>query len=90
MSNAKCKPLQELQYDNLWKHLNADYAHEVHYCEKCFNIFPENPEITQCRQCDGPRYKHGMNGSQLPRASFVFANMKTQLKNLLQSPGMKV
>ncbi|XP_062618615.1 uncharacterized protein LOC134280215 [Saccostrea cucullata] len=83
-----CRPLQEVQYDNLWKHLNADYAYEVHYCEKCFHIFPDNQEVTNCRQCDSPRYKHGMNGSQLPRASFVYANMKTQLKNLLQSPGI--
>lgn len=84
------RSLQETEYDQLWKHIDSDYATEIHYCENCCKIFPDDLAVNNCDSCNGLRYK-GLTprtGLQQPRASFVLANLTRQLKNLLQSPGM--
>ena len=83
----ECESLGKLSYDKLWGFLDADFASEVHYCEKCYNIFPDNPDIDKCRECGSPRYKAGINRVKQACSSFVYANVERQLKNLLQSPG---
>lgn len=83
--------LKEIKYEALWAVLDSDYANEIHYCEKCGELFPNDPEIFSCVKpgCDGIRYL-GPNQHIVgkPRASFVLANIKKQLTNLLQAPGM--
>lgn len=83
------KSLGNLNYEKLWGFLDADFASEVHYCEKCYRVFPNNPDVDTCRECGGPRYKAGntINRAKQACASFVYANVERQLKNLLQSPG---
>lgn len=85
----ECKSLGNLNYEKLWGFLDADFASEVHYCEKCYRVFPNNPDVDTCRECGGPRYKAGntINRAKQACASFVYANVERQLKNLLQSPG---
>jgi hypothetical protein len=89
MQNAfpDCESLGKLSYEKLWGFLEADFAYEVHYCEKCQNIFPDNPGADMCHECGGPRYKAGINRVKQARCSFVYANIERQLKNLLLSPG---
>lgn len=83
---ADCEDLQMVHYENLWKYLDSDYAEEFHYCERCYEIYPDDKNVTNCRSCQGLRYRT-LNKVLQPRASFVMANIKRQLKNLLQSRG---
>lgn len=89
-SFPKDSNLKQINYERLWKSTDSDYAHEVHYCEICGEVFPSDPDIVRCRKvgCRGIRY-HGQNQHirRKPRASFVLANLKEQLENLLQAPG---
>lgn len=52
----ECKSLGNLNYEKLWGFLDADFASEVHYCEKSYRVFPNNPDVDICRKCGGPRY----------------------------------
>lgn len=47
----ECKSLGNLNYEKLWGFLDADFASEVHYCEKCYRVFPNNPDVDTCREC---------------------------------------
>ncbi|VDI79135.1 Hypothetical predicted protein [Mytilus galloprovincialis] len=57
---------------------------EVSYRESCFEVFPDNLELVRCstENCTGCRFNR--DGQQ--RRCFIFADIKNQLKDLLQSP----
>lgn len=86
-----CADLQDIDYDHIWKCYDKNFSIEIHYCEICNGLFPDNPDHSTCptSNCTGLRYK-GINqrkkGRQ-PRAKFVFANLRRQFEYLLQSPG---
>lgn len=82
-----------LDFGHILSHINSCSVQEVHYCILCNKIFPDNVEEFECstQGCDGLRYK-GPHSSQRsrgrqPRQCFVMADTKTQLINLLQTPG---
>lgn len=58
----KCFPhdlsLKQMKYDTLWQSMDADFAHKVHYCEKCGDLFPSDLNIYACWKagCNGVRY----------------------------------
>jgi len=61
---------------------------EVHYCELCFEVFPDNLDDIRCRteNCTGHRF----NRDGQPNKCFIFADIENQLSDLLQSPGIIV
>ncbi|XP_046566559.1 LOW QUALITY PROTEIN: uncharacterized protein LOC124275121 [Haliotis rubra] len=86
--------VQNLTYDNIWKFVDDSCVKEYHYCLLCKRVFPEDCDAFACESegCNGYRYKgpfsaQSKKGRQ-PRQSFVFADVKAQLTNLLQSPGI--
>ncbi|XP_048255342.1 uncharacterized protein LOC125381981 [Haliotis rufescens] len=86
--------IQKLTYENIWKFVDDSKMKECHYCVLCSQVFPDNEDFFACEreQCDGLRYKGPfsaqMKKGRQPRQSFVFADVKTQLSSLLQSPGI--
>ena len=64
------------------------------YRSVCHNSFPSNPDIFSCEtpECPGLRYKGGFSAqtksNRLARQFFVFADVKSQLKYLLQQDGL--
>lgn len=82
-----------LDLDYIYSLVDSHPLREIHYCNKCNNIFPSDVDEFQCKteNCDGLRYQ-GSLGQQLkpdrqPKRSFIFADIKKQLAHLLQTPG---
>lgn len=85
--------VKNLTIDDLWKLCGPSKLKEVHYCEECECIFPDDPTQYACQtdNCSGLRYEGGLS-SQIrpghkPRKSFVLPDMKRQLSSLLEAPG---
>lgn len=86
-----CSELQQVEYEHMWKCLDKNFSNEIHYCEICNAIFPDDTDEYSCStpNCTGLRFK-GVNQRKIgrqPRAKFVFANVRRQFEHLLQSPG---
>lgn len=82
-----------LNYDYIQSFVGKHTLKEVCYCENCHCVFPNDPEVYSCATagCQGLRYKGTLTQQQkqdrLPRKSFIIADIKSQLKDLLQTPG---
>ncbi|KAH3895967.1 hypothetical protein DPMN_020136 [Dreissena polymorpha] len=82
-----------LNYDYLMTFFDSNPLNEVHYCEVCCAVFPKDLDIFQCCtiNCEGLRYKGPRskqnNKDRQARKCFIIADMKNQLRDLLQSPG---
>lgn len=74
-----------LNFDYLMSFIQKYPIIEVHYCEICFEVFPDNLAELRCgtENCNGHRFDR--DGQ--PRKCFVFADLQNQLADLLQSPG---
>lgn len=64
----------------------------IHFCEKCFTIFPEDLEIYKCTQegCPGLRYK-GSERNQVKKQKksfFTSLSVASQMKDLLEREGV--
>ena len=83
-----------LDYNRLRDHVTTASFKDVHYCELCNLLFLEDPDAFRCcnKTCKGLRYigkEHlQLKKGQRPKASFVLADIASQLENLLLSPGM--
>lgn len=87
-------PLQALSYEDIWKSVStsAGQVKEFHYCLSCCTVFPNDPDIVHCQidGCGGLRYKgtdQHKNGRQ-PRQKLVFADIRSQVRLLLEAPGI--
>lgn len=85
-----CTSLQQIKYECLWKSV-VSKLDDIHYCENCSRVFPDDPEEFSCRTvgCSGLRYI-GTNQTarfRRPRTSFVLTDEADQIKNLLEMPG---
>lgn len=82
-----------MNFDHLLTYVDNDPVREVHYCCLCNDVFPNDPDVFKCGKvnCEGLRYKGSCQTQQQkgrqPRKCFVIADIKKQLKNLLQTPG---
>ena len=85
--------MAKLDYNEILSHIDLSPVHEIHYCKKCLDIFPEDKDIFQCQNpsCDGLRYKGPLAAQtkkfRQPQQTFVFTDMKSQLIALLETPG---
>lgn len=65
-----------------------------HYCPCCGSVFPEPPNVFQCEtpKCKGYRYKGNLSAqskrNRQPCCFFVIADLKSQLKYLLEQDGL--
>ena len=86
--------LGNMKYTELFKVIDNFSCQMCHYCSICHNVFPLNPDIYACEtpKCSGLRYKGGLAAqtkpSRLPRQFFVVADIKSQLKYLLEQDGL--
>ena len=86
--------LGNMKYTELFKVIDNFSCEMCHYCSICHNVFPLNPDIYACEtpECSGLRYKGGLAAqtkpSRLPRQFFVVADIKSQLKYLLEQDGL--
>ncbi|KAJ8311221.1 hypothetical protein KUTeg_011228 [Tegillarca granosa] len=67
---------------------------EFHYCIICKQVFPSNVDMFCCgtTNCEGLRYKGPLSSQQKkgrqPLQCFLFTDIKEQLTDLLQTPGI--
>lgn len=86
--------LGNMKYVELFKVIDNFSCQMCHYCSICHNVFPLNPDIYVCEtpERSGLRYKGGLAAqtkpNRLPRQFFVVADMKSQLKYLLEQDGL--
>jgi hypothetical protein len=88
--------IQNLNYEEIWKSVEtlSGTVIEKHFCSECNTIFPDDKDMFHCAttNCDRLRYKGSIKqqtlGGRQPRNFFVITDIKTQLKLLLESPGM--
>lgn len=84
-----------LNLNHLLTYVDTTPVREVHYCILCDELFPSDPDVVLCAtvNCEGLRYKGSRQNQQQkgrqPRKSFVMADIKKQLEDLLQTPGKK-
>lgn len=84
---------KNLTFDDLWKLCGPSKLKEIHYCEECESIFPDDPAQYACQtdNCSGLRYEGGLSdqirSGCKPRKSFVLSDIKKQLSTLLEAPG---
>ena len=84
--------LNLFDYEHLMSFVPTTSYKDIHYCEKCESIFPENKAVYRCsdEHCPGLRYmgylsqQHEM---KQPVKSFMVADIRKLLRNLLKSPG---
>lgn len=87
------KSAHVLNYDYLMSFVDTNVLKEVHYCELCSEVFPDDPDIIRCQSasCEGFRYKGPISKQnskdRQPRKCFIVADIKKQISDLLQSPG---
>jgi len=85
---------QLLNFDYIQSFVDKKPLIEVHYCEICKYVFPTDQNVVNCisPDCVGLRYKGPMANQhrqeRQPRKSFIIADIKNQLTNLLQTPGV--
>ncbi|WAR28011.1 hypothetical protein MAR_013715, partial [Mya arenaria] len=90
--SSECVTVLNLDY--IYSFVDIPPMKEVHYCEICNGVFPDNLDDFRCRveNCEGFRYKGGFSHQQKkdrqPRKSFILADIKQQLKHLLKTPGI--
>ena len=90
-SDSKRACILDFEYLNSFVEANA--MTEVHYCELCNTVFPEDPNEFTCNHvtCEGLRYKGPRSKQEAtdrqPRKYFIVADIEKQLKDLLMSPG---
>lgn len=86
--------LQDLNYNDMLKTVccAGNIIEAFDYCIKCNAVFPDVPDVYQCGTdgCDGVRYAgtSQTRTGRKPIQRFVFADLKSQLKLLLESPGI--
>ena len=72
-------------------HVNCKMCH---YCSVCHNVFPQNVDSFSCEtpECSGLRYRGRLAAQTkpncLPRQFFVLADVKSQLRYLLEQDGL--
>jgi hypothetical protein len=82
-----------LNYEYLMSFIGKYPILEVHYCEICTEVFPEDPNNYRCQNgnCEGYRFKGPLSKQQSkdrqPRKCFITADIGKQFTDLLQSPG---
>ena len=82
-----------LNFEYLMSFIEKYPLKEVHYCEICTEVFPEDPDEFQCRteNCEGYRYKGPLSKQtkkdRQPRKFYIFTDIRRQLSDLLLSPG---
>lgn len=84
MGDMSLKKLKEL--------VGACDADIIHFCEKCFTIFPEDLEVYKCTQegCPGLRYK-GSEGNQVKKQKksfFTSLSVTRQIRDLREREGI--
>lgn len=85
--------ISKLSLTEMMSYIDKTTVKEVHYCTLCKEVFPDDDNIFRCetRNCDGLRYKGPLTSQQSnarqPKQCFVFADVKKQLVDLLQTPG---
>lgn len=85
--------IQRLHYKDILKSVGPCDTRTVHYCPMCTTIFPADPDQFRCSAvgCEGLRYKGPVSSQsakcRVPRQAFVFADVKKQLQQLLETPG---
>lgn len=90
----ECEDIARLDFNEMMTFVGTTPPRDIHYCILCNEIFPDNEDIYLCstRNCEGLRYKGSLSSQQIksrqPKQSFVFSDMKSQLKDLLQTPGI--
>lgn len=86
--------LSATKYEELLSKIDHVDFKVCHYCPCCQSVFPENPDIFKCitSNCRGYRYKGGLLAQTRPNRQsccfFVVADIKSQLKNLLEQDGL--
>lgn len=80
-------------YESIWNIADQMSCTVIHYCTKCYSVFPSNPDVYACNtaNCDGLRYKgsvtHQEKKGRQPAQLFVIADINQQLNSLLSSDG---
>lgn len=83
-----------LKYEELFQVIDKVNFKLCHYCHICHNVFPQNKDIFKCEtpSCPGLRYMGGdsaqTKGSCQPWLFFLIADVKTQLKYILEQDGL--
>lgn len=91
--NSESAILRDITFDTLWDIAGKASTQEVHYCEICSRVFPDDLEEFVCTSpnCDGLRYLGELSQQKekgrRPRKLFVFADVAKQLINILQNEG---
>ena len=89
-----CEELHNLDLQNIMSTFEDISLKVFHYCRLCKQVFPSDKDAFHCAtpNCDGLRYKGGLSSqekkSRQPVGCFVFTDIKKQLVDLLQTPGM--
>lgn len=80
-----------MKYEELVQLIGTDVHPKMcHYCPCCESVFPEDPGVYSCStpNCTGLRYKGGpsaqSSSNRQPCNFFVIADVKSQLKHLLE------
>ncbi|KAI4799983.1 hypothetical protein KUCAC02_016521 [Chaenocephalus aceratus] len=86
--------LKDIKFETLWNIAGKSSMTEVHYCELCNTVFPDDLEQYRCatHNCPGLRYlgalpKQTQKGRR-PRKFFVVADVAKQLTNILEAEGV--
>lgn len=86
--------LKEIKFQDLWDIAGKSNVKEVHYCEICNTIFPDDPQEVHCgkQACFGLRYVGGVDKQsqkgRRPRKMFLLGDVSKQLSNILQTESM--
>ncbi len=85
---------RNLTYETLMSLVEKSECKTVHYCTICNTKFPNDPNVFRCQNngCHEFRYKGSLSSQQKsnrqPRSSFVLADIKVQLRCLLERKGI--
>ena len=86
--------LAGMKCDELFQVIDHVNCKMCHYCSVCHNVFPQNVDSFSCEtpECSGLRYRGGLAAqtkpNRLPRQFFVLADVKSQLRYLLEQDGL--
>lgn len=91
--NPESAILRDINFETLWDIAGKTSMQEVHYCEICCRLFPDDLEEFVCTSpnCAGLRYLGELSQQKekgrKPRKVFVLADVSKQLINILQNEG---
>ena len=86
--------LGSLKYEELFQVIDKVHFKVCHYCHICHKVFPQNQDLFKCEtpSCSGFRYRGGYSAqtkaNHHARQFFLIADVKTQLKYILEQDGL--